>query len=602
MVLDCNFLDTSRYRTAIREYGMRSYVSRVSAIVVVVGLGVGFSGCSQETGDITVETTVPTTTSTVDRINNRPANDGLVDNSSNSRPNILLITIDDLGYTDLGVFGGEIGTPNLDRLARTGTLLTNFHTASTCSPTRSMLFSGTDNHLAGLGNMAEERRANQEGKPGYEGHLNFRVAALSELLQDSGYQTYMTGKWHLGLTKGTSPAARGFDKSYALLEGGAGHFDSLGLGPQPATYREDGEIVELPEDFYSTRFFAEKMIEYIDRGADDEQPFFAFLSFSAVHWPLQAPPESIARFAGRYDEGYDALYASRMRALEQLGLIEEGLDVVPRKSGEKSWDALNVEDKNYQARMMEIYAAMLNDVDIYVGKLIDTLSANGQLENTAVFVMSDNGAEGHYLDEDPFFEDWIKECCDNSYENMGKADSYLFYGPNWARASVGPFAKYKGYSTQGGIRVPAFVTLPGTVVQAVHGAFISVMDVMPTLLEIAQVEHPGTRYKGRDIYPMKGVSMLPTLRGQTRNTHGAGYSMGWELFGRRAMREGDWKANYEPKPYGDNIWRLYNLAEDPGEVHNLAAQHPDKLETLIERWDEYADENGVVLQTEFSPY
>ena len=242
-----------------------------------------------------------------------------------SRPNVLLIVVDDLAFNDLGLFGSEIRTPNIDALAREGVFLTNFHVAPNCSPTRAMLFSGNDSHNAGLGNMAEDLSPNQKGNPGYEGYLNFQVAALSELFLDAGYHTYMTGKWHLGLTQETSPAARGFEKSYTILQGGGGAFANMLpiVGPGKALYQENSEkLEELPEDFYSTRFYTDLMQEYIGADLDDGKPFFAYLAYTSPHWPLQAPQESIAGYKGVYDDGYDALLDKRLQNLKDLGLVD----------------------------------------------------------------------------------------------------------------------------------------------------------------------------------------------------------------------------------------------------------------------------------------
>jgi arylsulfatase len=520
-----------------------------------------------------------------------------------TRPNILLIVADDLGYTDLGVLGGEIGTPNLDALARSGILFTNFHAAATCSPTRAMLLSGTDHHLAGLGNMAESLTENQRERRGYEGHLSFRVASLAELLRDAGYHTYMTGKWHLGLDEQTSPAARGFEKSFVLLEGGGGHFSDLGLTREPAHYREDGRLTELPSEFYSTKFYAERLIEYLDSNHDDGRPFFAYLAFTAPHWPLQAPDASIAKYRGRYDEGYDRLHAQRMERFKQLGVVPHDIEPFPRLPDEPPWEELGAEERRIEARKMEVYAAMVHDVDVYVGKVIDYLEHSGQRDNTLIIFLSDNGAEGHRLNIGwPELAEWVKECCDNSLENMGRPDSYIYYGPNWARVSTGPYRMFKGFTAEGGIRVPAFVSHPALANRAPYTGFASVMDVMPTLLELAGVRHPGTSYKGRRIEPMRGVSLLPVLLDPAHEAHAADYVMGWELFGKRALRRGHWKVVFEPEPYWSGRWQLYNLADDPAELHDLAAEHPEKLLDLTMLWEQYATETGVVLPATTSPY
>ncbi len=521
------------------------------------------------------------------------------------RPNILLIVVDDLGYTDLGAYGGEIETPHLDALAREGMLFTDFYAASTCSPTRAMLLTGTDNHLTGLGTMTGDHVGDQKGAPGYETYLNFRVASVAELLQDAGYHTYMSGKWHLGVEDHVAPAARGFDRSFALLEGGGGHFNTMGMfsADSPATYRDDGRPVELPEDFYSTRYYAERMIAYLDASRDDGEPFFGYLAFTAPHWPLQAPDTSIARYRGRYDAGYEALHTARMENLKERGLIAKDVEAHPGSEGQPAWDTLSEEQKRVEARKMEIYAAMVHDVDIYVGRVLDHLKAMGEYDNTFIFFMSDNGAEGHDLQRTwPFLQDWIAECCDNSYANMGRGNSYLDYGPNWARAGVGPFRLYKGYATEGGIRVPAIVRMPGQAsMEKVHRTMVTVKDVMPTVLELAGVTHPaetGGAYKGRTVFPMQGRSMKAMLMGDVATVHGEDPVMGWELFGRRAIRKGPWKLTWTTAPYGPDDWELFNLAEDPGEVNNLSEAYPDRKQELLELWEAYVEENGVIVSTE----
>lgn len=517
--------------------------------------------------------------------------------AESSRPNILLIVVDDVGFTDLGSFGGEIQTPNLDKLAYDGMRLTNFYTAPTCSPTRAMLLTGVDNHLVGLGNMHEELSPNQKGQPGYEGYLNTRAANLAEVLKAEGYNTYMTGKWHLGLEEAQSPKARGFDKSYALLNGGGGHFDDLGLFGRAAAYREDGKTVKLPKDFYSTRFFTEKLMDYIDSDREQNKPFFAYLAYSAVHWPLQAPASSIAKYKGRYSQGYDQLHQQRIQGAIDKGVLPAGSQPVPRLAGEAAWAALDAEQHKVEARKMEIYAAMLDDVDIYVGKLIDYLKSIGQYDNTVIFFMSDNGAEGHDMQHGlAEVIPWVEKCCDNSYENMGKANSYLLVGPNWARASGGAVKHYKGFTTEGGIKAPAFIHYPQKrFQQPLLSRFTTVKDVMPSLLELVGIQAPTGQFAGRDILPVTGQSFLTAGTGQ-------GIDMGWELMGKRGYRYGDWKAVHLPKPYGNGQWQLYNLAQDPREQHDLATKQPQKLQEMIDRWQQYARVNGVILPDWVSGY
>lgn len=522
---------------------------------------------------------------------------GALSGRTETRPNILLIVADDLGYTDLGVYGGEINTPVLDNLARSGAMFTRFHSASVCSPTRAMLLSGTDHHLAGLGNMYEAMAPNQAGKPGYEGYLNDRVVSLASLLRDTGYHTYMTGKWHLGREREHSPAARGFEKSFVLTHGGGGHFDDLGLGmvDRVAEYRRDGDPVALPEDFYSTEFYTGELIRYIDADKDDDKPFFAYLAYTAPHWPLQAPGASIARQKGNYDEGYDVIHERRLNRLTAGGLLRDGVRIAPRLPGEPAWNELDEEQKKTEARIMEIYAAMVEDVDIHIGRLFHFLEQSGKLENTFVFFMSDNGAEAAPLDKWPVFGDWMEICCDNSYENLGKADSYVFYGQNWGRVSVGPFRAYKGFTSQGGIQVPAIASYPGHIeAGTINHEFVSVLDVMPTLLELAGTSHPGTSYNGRHIYPLEGKSMLAMLTGKTDRVYGQDDWMAWEMFDRRAVIQDEWKLLLMEPPWGTGEWQLYNLETDPAEQMDLASRHPELVKQMDAYWQQYRSEVGVL--------
>ena len=530
--------------------------------------------------------------------------------SSLKKPNILFIVADDLGYTDLGRYGSEIATPNLDALAHNGVTLTNYYVAPTCSPTRAMLLSGIDNHLVGMGSMSGEQSDNQKNKVGYEGYLNFRIAALPNILKDNDYHTYMTGKWHLGYDDNTSPIARGFERSFSLLAGGAGHFNNMLsiLGTNKAPYREDEKLIDsLPDDFYSTKFYTDKMIEYIDSNKNDGKPFFGYLSYTAVHWPLQAPQSSMDKQSGKYDEGYDVIFKRRLSKLKELGLIGEEIQSFPGLPEDIPWEDLNEREQKRSAKLMEIYAAMVSDMDHNVGKIVEYLEDIGELDNTFIFFMSDNGAEGHPLDET--FENYgieqkIKTCCDNRYENMGRPDSYLWYGSNWARVSVGPWRRFKGFTSEGGIKAPAFVHFPKFHGGTVNDSFVTVKDVMPTILEVANISHPGKDYKGREILPMQGISMIPMLSGESNYIHNEDHIEGWELFGKTALRKGGWKIIQEPKddffswqtPLSDNyVWQLFNLTQDPTELNDLAKTESEKMQEMLDAWEQYKKENGVII-------
>ncbi len=522
-----------------------------------------------------------------------------------TRPNFLVIVADDLGFSDLGAFGGEIETPNLDRLAYQGIRFTDFHSAPACSPTRAMLLTGTDHHVAGIGTMLEVSVPGFQGAPGYEGYLNDRVVALPELLRDAGYLTLMSGKWHLGATIERSPWARGFERSFALLPAGASHYGGGGGGflAVPTLYTEDDHFVTVGEDFYSSDYYTDTLLRYLrERSPEDERPFFAYLPFQAPHWPLQAPDESIAPYRGRYDAGPDVLREQRLDALKRLGLCPPDVEAHPVVAdGAPEWDDMTDDERARSARSMEVYAGMVDRMDWNIGRVVDYLSETGELDNTVVIFLSDNGAEGAIVEAMPLrgpqIAAQIEKYCDNSLDNLGRPSSYIWYGPRWAQAATAPSRLHKAFTTEGGIRVVGFATWPGFERQAEIGtAFTTAMDIAPTVLELAGVEHPGSSYRGREIEPMRGRSLVGYLSGAVDSVHDAETGTGWELFGRRAIRQGDWKALHLPAPYGPGAWQLYDLSADPGEIHDLAAAHPDKLAELVELWDRYVEDNGVIVE------
>lgn len=509
------------------------------------------------------------------------------------RPNILLILADDLGYSDIRPYGGEIDTPNLDELARDGVRLTNFHVAPTCSPTRAALLSGTDHHLAGLGTMAELIQPNQKGQPGYEGYLNDDALSFPALLRDAGYHTYLAGKWHLGLDGKHRPQARGFEESFALLQGGGNHF-ATPSGWNAGTYVEQDREVKLPADYFSSNTFTDKLIAFIDKHRADGRPFFAYAAYTAPHWPLQAPPEAIAKYKGRYDAGYAAIRAERLERQRRLGLVEAGKSVhqpLPATATLPDWNSLNPEQRALEARRMETYAALVDNLDSNIGRLFQYLKDTGQYENTAVFFLSDNGAEGHVVPE------FTPSGANNRLDNIGKADSYVYYGARWAEVGATPFRYSKGFTTEGGVISPAIARLPG--VSAAEGgnrkALATVRDLAPTFLQLAGVADPGSRYKGRSVHPITGRSLLPYLQGQVASPHPQDYVLGEELFGNRSIRQGDWKIVWSEKPVGRGKWELFDLAADPGETTDLAARQPARLAELVALWDGYVKDNRLVL-------
>ena len=529
------------------------------------------------------------------------------DRSPNARPNILLIVADDMGYSDVGAFGSEIATPNIDALAAEGMMLTQFHVSPNCGPTRGAMMTGVDPHRAGMGGNHEVAAANQKGQPGYEGYLRKDVVTIAELLRDAGYHTYMTGKWHLGADS-NNPASRGFEKSFALLNGAASHWADQGAIIPGATtrYISDGQIVDvLPEDFYSTSWYTDQLISYIDTASGDGAPFFAYLSFTAPHNPLHVPQEYIDKYRGRFDRGWDNLAVERFARLRTLGLVADSQDPQPRPEWVMAWDELNPEQQAARARDMEIYAGMIDYVDESIGRLLEHLRQSGNYDNTLIVFMSDNGPSRTSIQDylaiggegGEFFNKF-----DNSLDNKGLPGSSTDIGPGWAYAAATPLRLFKGYVAQGGIQVPAMIKLPGNMANAGSRTdqLIHVMDLMPTFLSIAGVEYPDV-YNGESIVPLQGESIMPLLRGEV-SVEVDSRELGWSAYGMDAYRRGNWKVLRLPEPYGSGDWQLYDLAADPGEIHDLASEFPQRAGALAKAWEDYADSNGVIQPNAATAY
>jgi len=524
-----------------------------------------------------------------------------------SRPNILLIVADDIGYSDVGAFGSEIATPHIDALATEGLMLTQFHVSPNCGPTRGAMLTGVDPHRAGLGGNREVAAQNQKGQPGYEGHLRDDVVTIAELLRDAGYHTYMTGKWHLGHDE-NDPAARGFEKTFALLNGAASHWaDQAAIIPGSVTrYTRDGQPVdELPDDFYSSAWYTDQLISYIDGDRGDGAPFFAYLSYTAAHNPLHAPREYIDKYRGRFDGGWDQLAAERLERMRSLGLAADSQEHQPRPGWVMAWDELSPEQQAARARDMEIYAGMIDYMDESIGRVLEHLRGSGEYDNTLIVFMSDNGPSRtsimDYLalggESGDFFNQF-----DNSLENKGLPGSSTDIGPGWAYAAATPLRLFKGYVAQGGIQVPAVIKLPGNMANAGSRTrhLVHVIDLMPTFLSFAGADYPDV-YNGESIVPLQGESLLPLLSGEL-SIEAEAREIGWSAYGMDAYRKGEWKALRLPEPYGNGDWQLYNLAADPGELHDLSSEFPDRARALAHAWKEYADSNGVIQPDKATAY
>ncbi len=503
------------------------------------------------------------------------------------RPNILLILADDMGYSDAGAYGGEIYTPSIDRLASQGVRFTNFHTSAYCAPTRSMLLTGADNHIVGLGNMTELLADNQIGKPGYEGALNGRAPTVATTLRKAGYHTYMAGKWHLGKSKDKLPASQGFEESVVLLEGGADNFEKKSYTPGYAAvhFYEGTDEIELPEDFYSTKFYTDKLLSYIDKNAGDKKPFFGYLAFQAVHQPHQAPENFIHRYDHVYDSGWSAIRDTRYQRQVEIGIMPVGLDV--DAAGAPDWNKLSPEEKKTASRRMAAYAGMVEYMDMSIGRIVDHLKDKGLLDNTVIIFMSDNGGESAELQK--MFPEYYKKNFDLSYDRIGLKGSYSEYGPGWAGVSMTPFANYKGSASEGGIRAPLVVRFPKTVqIGQTSDKLASVVDVVPTILDFAGVL-PARANAGN----LAGESLTRLLAGKPSQLHDDDI-VAQEVAGGSAVFKGDYKLVRNAPPFGDSQWRLYNLKLDPGETKDLSAENAKLVETLQSAYADYVRKNGVV--------
>ena len=518
------------------------------------------------------------------------------------RPNFLIIVADDVGMAELGPYGSEIETPALNALAQEGIRFTSFYAQMNCSPTRAMLMSGTDSHLAGLGTMgAGLRSPNQEGVPGYEGVLSDRVVTFARLLKDSGYRTYAAGKWHLGHTPDKLPAARGFDQAFIQTGGGPAdsHFNLNGRGPNARNgyFENEVDVTGMPvaEDFFSSDFYADTMIDYLSSDPERDRPFLAYLNFTAPHIPVQAPDTHIDLYRGRYDDGYDVLRETRLASMIEMGLFPPGTRLGERAPTVTPWGELSDAARRIQARRMEVYAGVIDNMDDNIGKVVEYLKQAGLYENTFILFMSDNGAAGFFgYDAGPAAERYA--AADNRIGNLGREGSMMFYGPGWGSAGSAPFNLFKRHAAEGGIRVPAIVRGPGVSAGgAISHGVVMVSDVAPTVLELAGVDYPHGAYDGREILPQTGKSFAPLLRDPGAVIHGEDEVLGLELWARIAVRKGDWKLLKTEPPFREDRWYLYNVRNDPGETADLASRMPGKLAEMEAAWELFRERNNVIL-------
>ncbi len=489
-----------------------------------------------------------------------------------TKPNIIVVLVDDLGFADFGCYGSEVPTPNLDKLAANGLRFTQFYNTARCCPTRAALLTGLYSHQTGVGHMVEDR-----GQPGYIGHLNDQCVTIAEVLKPAGYFTCMAGKWHVGQSAGVIPSNRGFQRSINAPAGGFYYAD----GKRDEIFVDGKKLKsdspDLPKNWYTTDLWTDFGIRFIDEARAAKQPFFLYLAHNAPHFPLQAPDEDIAKFRGKYKMGWDKLREERHAKQLKLGLLDSAWALSPRPDPVKAWDALTPERQDHFDHIMSIYAACISHLDTAIGRLVDSLEKHGDLNNTLIMVMSDNGANaesgpGGRLEGD----------------HPGGPGSEVYLGQSWATLGNTPFRRYKHFAHEGGISSPLIVHWPAKITaknefrqQQGH-----VIDVMATCVDVAGATYP-KEFAGKPILPMEGKSLLPAFEDKPL-TREAIY---WEHEGNAAIRMGDWKLVRMDR---NGAWELYDLKKDRTELHDLSTSEPSRAKDMADRWDVWAKRTNVM--------
>jgi arylsulfatase len=495
------------------------------------------------------------------------------------RPNLLIILADDMGYSDLGIYGSEINTPRLDSLARKGLAFTSFYNAARCCPTRASLLTGLYPHQAGMGGMVSGYLSSPEAGP-YQGYLNRQCMTMAELLKEAGYATYMSGKWHVGEKEAHWPRQRGFDRYFGLISGASSYYEIIRHQPRVRQMALDDERwYPQNDDFYMTDAFTDYALQFLEQHQQNQadQPFLLYLAYTAPHWPLHAPEEDIRRYEQTYLGGWDSLRRERYQRQQELQLIDDQFALPPREEGVPAWE--QADQQTDWSRRMAVYAAMIDRMDQNIGRVVDRLREQGKLENTVIMFMSDNGASP---------EDISGRRLNNPIAEVGEKGSYVAYQKSWAIASNTPFRRYKAWVEEGGIASPLIVHWPqgirepGTLVRQ----YAHVTDIMPTLAALAGADYPET-YRGEELRALPGASLLPLFAGEATQ---AERPLFWEHFGHRAVRLGDWKV-VAASP--EEEWRLYNIAEDPTELSDLAGRYPEKVSSMDSLYRKWAVDVGV---------
>jgi arylsulfatase A-like enzyme len=480
-----------------------------------------------------------------------------------NKPNIIVILADDMGYSDLGCMGSEIQTPHLNKLANNGLLFTHCYNASRCCPSRASLLTGLYQHRAGVGHMNDDR-----GIPAYQGHLNDQCVTIAEVLKKEGYRTIMSGKWHVGDKREYWPDRRGFERFYGIPAGGGLYFYPSTFIDRPI-FRNGEQVYPDSSTFYSTDAFTDEAIKFVEEANTDEKPFFLYLAYIAPHFPLQAWPKDIAKYEGKYQEGYEPIRQRRFARQKELGIVNPDTQLSPA-----DYTLWNQVDTEAEAHKMAVYAAQLDRMDQNIGKLIQSLEDRDELDNTVIFFLSDNGACAEDVNRSPGAE-------------IGTAASFVAYGQNWANVGSTPYRLYKSMEHEGGTLTPLIVHWPGGIAQEKRlvKETVHINDIMPTCLDIAGAAYP-KEYKGRSILPVDGKSFAALLGKDTAAIHKDLY---WEHRGNKAVRVNNWKlVKLHEKP-----WELYELGKDPTELNDLSARQPALTDSLEDVWNTWAAQSGV---------
>lgn len=502
--------------------------------------------------------------------------------TSDSRPNIILILADDMGFSDIGSYGSEIQTPNLDKLATNGLRYTQFYNTSRCCPTRAALMTGLYPHQTGLGWMTRL----DLGQPGYTGELNNQNVTLGEVLKESGYSTYISGKWHLNKDdecepdspKHNWPLYRGFDKFFGILKGATDYFNPTNL------YIGDTHI-DPGNDFYFTDEINNNARTFIEEHykTKKENPFFLYVAHVAPHWPIQAKPKDIEKYQGKYMDGWEITRKKRFEKMLELGIIKPTTKLSEPKSSILNWDDLSEKQKIDMDKRMAIFAAQVDNMDQGIGRILETLEKQQQLDNTLIIFLSDNGSSSLP----------VSKGVSKTLEDLGTEKSFESYGESWTNVSNTPMRYYKLYEHEGGISTPFIVHWPNKIKAKgeLRNQVGHVIDIMPTLLEVSKTTYP-ENFKGQKITPFEGVSLISTFNSDNNQNR----TIYFEHVANRGIRDGDWKLVSLGKttfPYTTN-WELYNLKDDRSETTNLASKYPKKVKELSLKWNDWAKRTNVL--------